>query len=385
MLHVADPTIGHAGLHLLSALWHATEAEQHLLLLGHYDGIAVATLAGIPTDRIHWHRALAQYDPATYCGIAKMAKAMAPHAIGLWGNWAQHVGCMAARRVPLCIDFIPPSQPYAAPGFYTHWFIAGRRAAVGFDRGEALICGSTPVRYCEQAWCGVQSQDHFAKVCTTDKTDTLDATSELKSATEVGLPAIRDGDRAEPDEPAAGIGPKILIVAGTGSAMRVDIALWAAAIASQIEPSSSVYLSLPTGHWGVDIERRKRIMEFIGDLSTEVKIAIQPESTPWWAMASQADACVLAADGPVILAPILTAAAMGTPVVATATAQIQSAQPLPGLAATAPPNNPRLLATAIIDVLRNYPHRREEVIQAACDDQNRRRKQLSELVTTLLA
>ncbi len=387
LLHAADPTIGRAGLLLLAALWWAVDADQHLLILGHHDGIAAAEQAGIPRERILWHRSLGGYDPATYCGIAKAVKAIEPHAVGLWGNWAQRVGCVAARRVPMCIEFIPPSQPYMASAFYTQWFISGRRAAVGFDRGEALICGSTPLRYCVQGWHYIKPPQNADPQDTRGPTATDTAEAEATSARQITFAdsTREEGHNAESKQAIKSSGPCILIVAGTGSALRVDIALWAAAIAAQIDPCVTIRLQLPAGRWGVDAERRKRIMEFVGDLPCTASISLEPESVPWCTLASQANVCVLAADGPVILAPILAAAAMGTPIVATATPQIQSAQPLAGLTATAPPNNPRLLAAAIVDVLRNHQQQRAELIHMASDDLDRRREQLRGLVRILLA
>jgi|GEM_PF-2601878 glycosyltransferase involved in cell wall biosynthesis len=386
LLHVADPTIGTGGLHLLAALWHAAEADQHLLIIGHHDGLDAARRTGIPADRIHWHRALGRYDPAAYFGIARAVKMVAPHAVGLWGNWAQHMGCIAARNVAQCIDFIPPSQPYIVPAFYAQWLVTGRRAAVGFDRGEALVCGSTPLRYCPQGWYGIQPAARPYLAAPDDSTAGHDCTSaESPPPTCSDIPDASYADESGSEHLPAEHRRKILIVAGTDPSLRVDIALWAAAIASQIEPAVELVMAVPAGRWGVNAERLKRIAEFIADLPSDVNISVDAELLCGCERNMKADVCVLAADGPVVLAPILAAAAAGTPVVTTATAQIQSAQPLPGLAATAPPNNPRLLAAAIVDTLRKDCNRRDEVMQIAKRDQETRHGQLAALVTTLLA
>ena len=385
LLHVADPTIGRSGLQLLSALWHAADDDAHLLILGHYDGIAAATRAGIPAERIMWHRSLGRYDPATYFGVAGAVKAIEPHAVGLWGNWAQHTGWAAARRVPLCIDFIPPSQPYLSPAFFAHWLVPGRRAAVGFDRGEALMSGSTTLRYCEQGWCGLITAD-------IKQTDHAQPSSEVAITThtkaqsgQVDETEGSDARHSMPENSPQSGGPRILIITDAGPAVRVDIALWAAAIVEQIMPDVKVVMSLPTGHWGINRERQKRILEFVGDLSNPELVVLEPETTPWQELAANADVCVLAAQGPVILAPMLAAAAVGTPVIATATAQIQSAQPLAGLAATAPPNDPRRLAAAIVKLLRRGRPSRNELIAAAQSECQHRADQLASLMRGLWA
>ncbi|MGC8560311.1 MAG: hypothetical protein ACP5O1_06485 [Phycisphaerae bacterium] len=385
LLHVADPTIGLSGLQLLSALWHAADNDAHLLILGHYDGIAAAKRTGIPAERILWHRSLGRFDPATFFGVAGAVNAVEPHAVGLWGNWAQHTGWAAVRRVPLCIDFIPPSQPYLSPAFYAHWLVPGRRAAVGFDRGEALVSGSTTLRYCVQGWCGRM---------TTDSAQTDNASPSGEGAATPHATALSaQSDEAEgssarhsmPENPPQTGGPRILIITDAGPAVRVDIALWAAAIVEQIMPDVKVLMSLPTGYWGINRERQKRILEFVGDLANPELVSLEPETTPWQELAAGADVCVLAAEGPVILAPMLAAAAAGTPVIATATAQIQSAQPLAGLAATPPPNDPRLLAAAIVKILRQERPPRSEQMAAAESECKRRADQLASLMRGLWA
>lgn len=343
MLHIADPTIGHAGLQLLSALWHAAGDDAHLLILGHHDGVAAAAMAGIPSGNISWHRSLGRFDPATFRGMARAVRLRQPQAVGLWGNWAQHAGRAAAHHVPLCIDFIPPSQPYLPPAFYSNWFVSGRRAAVGFDRGEALVCGSTPLRYCVQGWCGKLPLQEFDTAAAASAVE-FRARSATEDSAGGGTGENHGGSRRRD-------GATILIIADAGPATRVDIAVWAAAIVEQIRPDIQVQMVLPAGYWGVDRERRRRILEFIGDLADPGLVSVVPEGTKWCKLAAKADICLLAADGPVILAPLLSATAMGTPAVATATTQIQSAQPLSGLAATAPPNDPRLLAAAVLKVL----------------------------------
>ncbi len=384
LLHVADPTIGRSGLQLLSALWHAADHDAHLLILGHYDGIAAAIRAGITGERILWHRSLGRYDPATYFGVAGAVNAIKPYAVGLWGNWTQHTGWAAARRVPLCIDFIPPSQPYLSPAFYAHWLVPGRRVAVGFDRGEALMSGSTTLRYCVQGWCGRMTAD--AAPTAEEKPSGEGGTSQATAPSAQIDETDGSGDRHPmPENLSQSGGPRILIITDAGPAVRVDIALWAAAIVEQIMPDVKVLMSLPAGHWGINRERQKRILEFVGDLANPGLVVLEPETTPWHELAAGADVCVLAAEGPVILAPMLAAAAVGTPVIATATAQIQSAQPLAGLAATAPPNDPRRLAAAIVKLLRRGRPSRNELIATAESECQRRREQLASLMRGLWA
>ena len=385
LLHVADPTIGRSGLQLLSALWHAADDDAHLLILGHYDGIAAARRAGIPAERILWHRSLGRFDPATFFGVAGAVNAIEPHAVGLWGNWAQHTGWAAARHVPLCIDFVSPSQPYLPPAFFAHWLVPGRRAAVGFDRGEALVSGSTTLRYCVQGWWGPMTAE-TAPVIAARPSDEGAITHQATDQTAQVDEAEGSGDRhSMPQNPPQSGGPRILIITDAGPAVRVDIALWAAAIVEQIMPDVKVLMSLPTGHWGVNRERCRRIMEFVGDLANPGLVVLEPETTPWQEMAAGSDVCVLAAEGPVILAPILAAAATGTPVIATATAQIQSARPLAGLAATPPPNDPRRLAAAIVKILRQERPSRSEQIAAAESECKHRADQLVSLMRGLWA
>lgn len=334
LLHVVDPTIGLAGLGLLAAVWQCAEAEQQLLIIGHYDGMQAAINADIPAGAVFWHRALGRFDPAVFRAVRRRLRHWQPEVVALWGSWSQGMGRMAAIGKTKCVDIISPSQTLRGRGFAGGWMNTGGRNVLAFDCDAMPCVRGTQWVNAVQGWL-----------------DTAPPKSgEVANSGDGEMDAGESGGNHEP-EIAARTGPQILLIAGTERHLRVDMALWAAAIVEQINPTVRVLLRLPADRWGVDAQRRECIREFIGNLQSPNLVTMATEESTWRSMILKSDVCVLAADGPVVLAPLLEAAACGIPIVATDTAQLKHGGVLPGLRALAPVNNPRLLAAAIFEAL----------------------------------
>ena len=333
IMHIIDPSTPDESLADVAALVALLpQSQQSVVALGHSSLVTAAVIAGLPPAVISHHRCSGCLDISAWRFIARMARDFAPTHVQLWGTGGlAAMGALAYHPPGGCIATLPTLPPQ---GLLTPINIALRRQPrwlfVGQSRRQtaALAARFSPAHQAIHLPPAIPSPSPVAPLQPPDA-------ASLKAMLDIPSEA----------------GPLILLGGSPGPAFRHDIACWAAAIVQHVLPNITclIHPSAITdkSHQAAD----RRLTDFIRTSHKPEMFVLAPADLSIESLLPAADAFLFTPDSPAPAGSLLRAMAAAKPIAATNTSANREILRHNHTALLAPPNDPKQIAAALLDLL----------------------------------
>ncbi|NNM84309.1 MAG: glycosyltransferase [Phycisphaerales bacterium] len=333
IMHIIDPTTPDESLADVAALVALLpQSDQSVAALGHSSVVTAAVLAGIPPVVISHHRSSASLDVSAWRFIARTAHDFAPTHVQVWGTGSlAALGALAYHPPGGCIATLPTLPP---PGLITPITLALRRQPrwlfVGQSRRQtaALAARFGPAHQAVYVPPAIPQPSPVAPSQPPDA-------SALKAMLDISADA----------------GPLILLGGSPGPAFRHDIACWAAAIVQHVLPNATCLIHPSAINDKSHQAAERRLADFIHTSHKPEMFALAPVDMPVESLLPAADAFLFTPDSPAPAGSLLRAMAAAKPIAATNTSANREILRHNHTALLAPPNDPKQIAAALLDLI----------------------------------